>query len=1074
MELIASTCNENSFNTASRLKSSSEPIQFISFNRHDDYCNYCGSYYDKTICFNQKYCRDCLLIYINNTDKIHIDVLIATYTSISCLRHKPKSLNFCILNIQEWCDNCSKVIYFNQVITNNNMDDYYNRKLFFWNEKYCKLCNKLVYQQNFNEIIKFCSDCYKISFGWVESILTKKTIPILYLPWWDASDQCISCNQFLESKSDYHKWCLFCSIIYIGCRYCLTTNIIFEITDQSQCKKCNRKLSITSSTINVEEEGSFVTKFNTYCYKQIANYMDNTDKNSNPLEFYNFMNKLCFPSKILKDWVSYSQIKNLGNNEKFSIPPIPIIFIPFNNNEGLCYYCKREYSVTRLFRQKYCKFCLFFYIKYSTKQNIDLSISTNNSDCSRHKPRSLNFHTRNIQVWCIYCSEILYFNQIITNNNMDDYYNKQNFIGNEEYCRLCGKLVYQQNNDEIKFCSDCYRISFGWVESILTKKTIPILYLPWWDASDQCIFCDQFLDHKSDYHKWCLFCSIIYIGCRYCLKTNIIFGITDQSKCKKCNRKLSITSSTINVEEEESFCYKINTYCYKQIANYMDNTDKNSNPLEFYNFMNKLCFPSKILKDWVSYSQIKNLGNNEKFSIPPIPIIFIPFNNNEGLCYYCKREYSVTRLFRQKYCKSCLFFYIKYSTNQNIDLSISTNNLGCGRHKSRGLNFYTRNIQEWCIYCSEILYFNQIITNNNMDGYYNNQKFFGNEIYCKLCGKLVYQKNYDEIKFCSDCYKISFGWVESILTKKTIPILYLPWWDASGQCIFCDQFLDHKSDYHKWCLFCSIIYIGCRYCLETNIIFGITVQSQCRKCKRVVFINMIVNNISEVLYDVQSIYNSKKNLIVDYVKNIGNYSPLDVCKFVKKTLFNSSADPLIIKRIPNSQITNLEQIARGGFGTIYKASWLGKDVAIKRFPNSQYLSKYFLNEVKSLFRCYNAAYVIKIYGITQDHETKDHMLVVEYAHGGDLHKYLQKNFANITWNKKLYILWKISEGLNAIHKRNFMHRDFHSGNILLSSYQSWLICDLGLSQHANNTLSNNEIYGVIPYIAPEILRVVHS
>jgi serine/threonine protein kinase len=51
-----------------------------------------------------------------------------------------------------------------------------------------------------------------------------------------------------------------------------------------------------------------------------------------------------------------------------------------------------------------------------------------------------------------------------------------------------------------------------------------------------------------------------------------------------------------------------------------------------------------------------------------------------------------------------------------------------------------------------------------------------------------------------------------------------------------------------------------------------------------------------------------------------------------------------------------------------------------------------------------------------------------------------------------------------------MHRDFHSGNILLSSYEIWLICDLGLSQPANNSLSNNEIYGVIPYIAPEMFK----
>ncbi|RGB33736.1 kinase-like domain-containing protein, partial [Rhizophagus diaphanus] len=60
--------------------------------------------------------------------------------------------------------------------------------------------------------------------------------------------------------------------------------------------------------------------------------------------------------------------------------------------------------------------------------------------------------------------------------------------------------------------------------------------------------------------------------------------------------------------------------------------------------------------------------------------------------------------------------------------------------------------------------------------------------------------------------------------------------------------------------------------------------------------------------------------------------------------------------------------------------------------------------------------------------------------------------------------------LNAIHKKNFIHRDFHSGNILSSSYQSWLICDLGLSQPSNSTLSKNEIYGVIPYIAPEIFE----
>ncbi|POG82439.1 kinase-like domain-containing protein [Rhizophagus irregularis DAOM 181602=DAOM 197198] len=59
--------------------------------------------------------------------------------------------------------------------------------------------------------------------------------------------------------------------------------------------------------------------------------------------------------------------------------------------------------------------------------------------------------------------------------------------------------------------------------------------------------------------------------------------------------------------------------------------------------------------------------------------------------------------------------------------------------------------------------------------------------------------------------------------------------------------------------------------------------------------------------------------------------------------------------------------------------------------------------------------------------------------------------------------------LRNIHNNNFIHRDIHSGNMLLSRCY-WRVGDLGLSQPANNSSSNNEIYGVVPYIAPEIFK----
>ncbi|CAI2169810.1 8842_t:CDS:2 [Funneliformis geosporum] len=53
--------------------------------------------------------------------------------------------------------------------------------------------------------------------------------------------------------------------------------------------------------------------------------------------------------------------------------------------------------------------------------------------------------------------------------------------------------------------------------------------------------------------------------------------------------------------------------------------------------------------------------------------------------------------------------------------------------------------------------------------------------------------------------------------------------------------------------------------------------------------------------------------------------------------------------------------------------------------------------------------------------------------------------------------------------KRFYSKNIHSGNLLLNDdmYLNCHIGDLGLSQPADVSSQNNEIYGVIPYIAPE-------
>ena len=55
-------------------------------------------------------------------------------------------------------------------------------------------------------------------------------------------------------------------------------------------------------------------------------------------------------------------------------------------------------------------------------------------------------------------------------------------------------------------------------------------------------------------------------------------------------------------------------------------------------------------------------------------------------------------------------------------------------------------------------------------------------------------------------------------------------------------------------------------------------------------------------------------------------------------------------------------------------------------------------------------HIVGLTGITQNPKTKDFMLIMDYANGGSLYSYLQKNFINITWKKKVDILWRISTG----------------------------------------------------------------
>ncbi|CAG8467863.1 19080_t:CDS:2 [Racocetra fulgida] len=130
-----------------------------------------------------------------------------------------------------------------------------------------------------------------------------------------------------------------------------------------------------------------------------------------------------------------------------------------------------------------------------------------------------------------------------------------------------------------------------------------------------------------------------------------------------------------------------------------------------------------------------------------------------------------------------------------------------------------------------------------------------------------------------------------------------------------------------------------------------------------------------------------------------------------------------VEKIPYEQFSYITYLAEGGF------------VVLKNLNNSSNITPEFLHEIAShkLFdgiTVYDETKIIKCHGISQDPETKNYVMVMDYVRGGNLRDYLQKNNKKLDLKKKLIQLQSIAEGLEDIHDKGLVHKDFHLGNIL--------------------------------------------
>lgn len=223
--------------------------------------------------------------------------------------------------------------------------------------------------------------------------------------------------------------------------------------------------------------------------------------------------------------------------------------------------------------------------------------------------------------------------------------------------------------------------------------------------------------------------------------------------------------------------------------------------------------------------------------------------------------------------------------------------------------------------------------------------------------------------------------------------------------------------------------------------------------------------------------------------------------FIQQCQLEATSNWNVLEWIPYEQFKNVEHIANGGFGKVEKTEWergpianwnsekkcwmvyKNKTVALKTLSNSQNLNTDFLQEI-TFYKAFRSSVsnMVPCYGVSKDREG-NYILVMEYMKEGNLREYLKKNYRELDFKDdksfpkcpKLNFLQQIIQGLKDIHRKKLVHRDFHSGNIIVDAKDWWNdrikchITDLGLCKPANET-DNNNLFGVMPYMAPEVLQ----
>ncbi|WRT63406.1 uncharacterized protein IL334_000311 [Kwoniella shivajii] len=178
--------------------------------------------------------------------------------------------------------------------------------------------------------------------------------------------------------------------------------------------------------------------------------------------------------------------------------------------------------------------------------------------------------------------------------------------------------------------------------------------------------------------------------------------------------------------------------------------------------------------------------------------------------------------------------------------------------------------------------------------------------------------------------------------------------------------------------------------------------------------------------------------------------------------------------IPYEDIQWGPRLGAGSFGSVYKGSYLGINIAIKEvLPSTEYdVHKYFEREWRIMRECRHPNIVLFL-GLSKAPGDDGRVFIIsEFVPRGNLRQYILSPHP-FPWRLRLSFATDVARAVAYLHARQCIHRDLKGENLLITSNERVKVTDFGFARIASRNaeeMRRMTYCGTDGYMSPEIIN----